>query len=199
MSLISSSWLKIEDSTLVFDFKPFQDYNKIMSNPLLPQKISRKLTLKERRFIKFYLKTGNKSEAARLAGYKNVMSAWEVLDKPIIQQAIENIMDERGLSDGKLIDVMAEGVQANKVISANIYIKQDPTNAESPAVDMKPADGATMDFIEVPDWDARHKFVKLGLELRRRLDRIIDPSLGSLTINGNVNFVQAMIQRAKEY
>lgn len=170
-----------------------------MSNPLLPQKISRKLTLKERRFIKFYLKTGNKSEAARLAGYKNVMSAWEVLDKPIIQQAIENIMDERGLSDGKLIDVMAEGVQANKVISANIYIKQDPTNPESPAVDMKPADGATKDFIEVPDWDARHKFVKLGLELRRRLDRIIDPSLGSLTINGNVNFVQAMIQRAKEY
>lgn len=166
---------------------------------MIPSHIRNKLTLKQRKFIKFYLESGNKSDAARKAGYKTLMSAWDTLSKPIVQEVIEMIMDRKGLSDGDLLDTMAEGVKANKVISANIYIKQDPNNPESPAVDMKPADGVTKDFIEVPDWDARHKFVKLGLELRRRLDRIVDPSLGNLTINGNVNFVQAMIQRAKEY
>lgn len=170
-----------------------------MANEVIPHQIKRKLTLKEKKYIKAYMETGNKSEAARVAGYKDIHSAWDILQKPQVQAAIEHMMDKKGLSDGDLLDVMAEGVKANKVISANVYIKQDPTNPESPAIDMKPADGVTKDFIEVPDWDARHKFVKLGLELRRRLDRIVDPSLGNVTINGNVNFVQAMIQRAKEY
>lgn len=169
-----------------------------MATAMIEKPDSVKLTLKERKFIKAYIETGNKSKAAQMAGYKNIMSAWDVLENPRVQAAIEMMMDKKGLSDGELLDGIAEGTKANKVISANIYYK-NPQDPNAPVEDMKESDGVTKDFIEVPDWGNRHKFLETALELRRRLDKIVDPSQGQLVVNGNVTFVQAMIQRSKEF
>lgn len=159
----------------------------------------RKLTTKEKKFIKHYIEHGNKSQAALAAGYKNVHSAWVVLQKDIVQNVIEYLMDQKGLSEGALLDVLSDGIKADKVISANVYIKSDPNNPDAPVEEMKEADGVTKDFIEVPDHATRHKYLVTAMQLRRMIDKWTDPSQGQLVVNGNINFVQQMIQRSKDF
>ena len=56
-----------------------------------------KLTERQKRFVDFYIETGNASEAARLAGYSKKTAPWigqENLQKPIIQQAINARMKQ---------------------------------------------------------------------------------------------------------
>ena len=56
-----------------------------------------KLTERQKRFVDFYIETGNASEAARLAGYSEKTAPWigqENLQKPTIQQAINARMKQ---------------------------------------------------------------------------------------------------------
>ena len=56
-----------------------------------------KLTERQKRFVDFYIETGNASEAARLDGYSKKTAPWigqENLQKPIIQQAINARMKQ---------------------------------------------------------------------------------------------------------
>lgn len=56
-----------------------------------------KLTEKQKRFVDFFIKTGNASEAARLAGYSKKTSPWigqENLHKPTIKAAIDERLKE---------------------------------------------------------------------------------------------------------
>ena len=69
-----------------------------------------KLTLKQRKFVKEYIRTGNGSQAVKLAGY-NVKSdlsanatASDNLSKPIIQRSIAKVLDQAGLTDDRLAD-----------------------------------------------------------------------------------------------
>ena len=73
-----------------------------------------KITLKQRKFLKYYLESGNASDAARKAGYKNDVSGRENIQKPTIQHAFQKLMDQKGLSDGMLLDVLAAGLRAKK-------------------------------------------------------------------------------------
>lgn len=63
----------------------------------LPSK-TRKLTLKQKRFVDYYLETGNATEAARRAGYKQTSLsaigtiAWENMQNPAIQNAISQAL-----------------------------------------------------------------------------------------------------------
>jgi hypothetical protein len=68
--------------------------------------------------------------------------ASENLRKPDIQR----IMEAKGLGIDRLMKVMDEGLEANKVVSAVITGKD--------------ADSRTDDFIEVPDHPTRHKFLE---------------------------------------
>lgn len=58
------------------------------------------------------------------------------------------------LPDRKLVKVVDEGLEANRVISA---------------VSGKLASGGTTDFIEVPDHAVRHKFVETALKMKGKL------------------------------
>ena len=65
-----------------------------------------KLTLKQRKFIKFYLETGNASEASRRAGYANDrQQGCQNLTKLNIRQAFMTLLDKKGLTDEKIIDI----------------------------------------------------------------------------------------------
>jgi hypothetical protein len=74
--------------------------------------IGNALTIKQRRFVKHYLETGNGTEAA--------MSAYDVTDrntarsigtenlrKPAVQDAVAELLDAGGLSDEKLLAIHA--------------------------------------------------------------------------------------------
>ena len=56
-----------------------------------------KLTEKQKRFIDYYIETGNASEAARRAGYSEKTAGWigqENLQKPTIKAAIDARLKE---------------------------------------------------------------------------------------------------------
>lgn len=56
-----------------------------------------KLTEKQKRFIDYYIETGNASEAARRAGYSKKTAGWigqENLQKPVIKAAIDARLKE---------------------------------------------------------------------------------------------------------
>ena len=113
-----------------------------------------KMTLKQRDFLKAYFDRksptfGNGVMSALKVynttdyGSANVI-ATENLQK--LANPTRLLMQARGLSIGKLLGVLEEGLNANRVISA---IKTD-----------KQANGATSDFIEVPDHAVRHKYLE---------------------------------------
>ena len=117
--------------------------------------MANKLTKKERGFVKDYVATGNGTLSA-LKNYdikskdpQNVAAviANENLTKPKIQKAI----DER-LPDDLLDQVHLEGLKANRVISANITYGD--------------ADEKTNDFIEVPDYATRHKYLDSAYKVK---------------------------------
>jgi hypothetical protein len=62
-----------------------------------------------------------------------------------------------------LLDVLDDGLKANKVISCNI-VSLDKEG-------MKDADSMTKDFVDIDDHPTRHKFLDTALKLKRYLDK----------------------------
>ena len=118
-----------------------------------PQK-KRRLTKQDKKFIDEYVEHGNGTKAAKKAfeivdpNYAGV-KAHETLRNPKIINAIEE-----ALSDDVLAKVHSEGLEANKVISANITYGD--------------ADEKTNDFIEIPDHATRAKFLDMGYKVKGR-------------------------------
>jgi hypothetical protein len=68
------------------------------------------LTVKQRRFVRYYLETGNGTEAAMVAydvADRNTARSigTENLRKPAVQEAVADLLDAGGLSDEKLIAI----------------------------------------------------------------------------------------------
>jgi len=112
-------------------------------------------TIKQRKWIVEYLKTGNASKAAmKIYNCKDMESAGTIGSENIQKLAnpVRQLMEARGLGMGRLLDVLSEGLEANKVISAQI-INQSGDG-------MKTANSMTKDFIDVPDHATRHRFLE---------------------------------------
>lgn len=114
-----------------------------------------KLTKKQQGFVKDYIETGNATEAAERnydVKNRNVANAIgaENLAKPSIEKVI--IAFAERIDDNLLEKVQREGLEANKIISANIIYGD--------------ADEKTNDFIEVPDHAVRHKFFDSTLKIK---------------------------------
>jgi phage terminase small subunit len=60
-----------------------------------------KLNLKQRKFLKYYLETGNVSQSALKAGYAWRGSGFENLSNPIIQEAYKMLLEKEGLTDNE--------------------------------------------------------------------------------------------------
>ena len=105
----------------------------------------RELTLKQRKFIRYYIESGNATQSA-LQAYRckdEVTAAsigYENLRKLQILRPIRILMDKAGLCEGKLVKVLAEGLEATRILS---YLNK----------------------VEVPDHSTRHRFLLTALEL----------------------------------
>lgn len=137
-----------------------------------PQKkpSKQKLTVRERKFIKGLMEGKTPSQAMREAGYTEstarVKSSAKVAE---LQPTIQALMEKRGLTDNRFLEVLERGLESTKVISCNIV-----------AVDkegMKDADSMTKDFIDVPDFATQHKYMETGLKLKGHLRDKLDVTL----------------------
>lgn len=120
------------------------------------------LTVKQRRLVKGIVEGKSKKEAAIEANYSRRsagQNANEALAIPKVKRAIEIALEKAGLTDNRVAEVLNEGLQANRVISA-IVIKKKGT------AEMAEANENTNDFIEVPDHAVRHKYLETLVDLR---------------------------------
>ena len=146
----------------------------------------KKLSIKQRKFWKAYLETGNLAEGARAAGSKAKDShslsqcGYQILKS--IEVSIDELLELKGLSDNKLLQVLEDGLNATKVISCNVIAKDGEG--------MKDADSATKDFVDVDDYPTRHKYLETALKLKGHMkDKVELGGKDGGPINLVVNFV----------
>lgn len=93
-------------------------YNEV-ANMTTKNGKARNLTIKERRFVKSYVKTGNATEAAILSYDTHKRDTAkslgkQVLDRPIVKEYLKQILDRKGLSLEDLADKMYESIDYNR-------------------------------------------------------------------------------------
>lgn len=101
-----------------------------------------------------------KSEAFRKSGYRDTFNGNRALRRQMPQ--ILKLLEDKGLSDDLLVECLKGGLQATKVVSATI-IEAGGGDSES---QQSQAKSSTKDFIEVPDWSNRHKYLSTALQLK---------------------------------
>src|SRR3990167_997640 len=105
----------------------------------------RPLTMMQRRALKglFDPNCPTAKEAGKKAGSKFPHTyLYNYLKRPTGQKALADLLEEAGLSDPQLAQLIKEGCYATKVITV---VKQEDGS-------FKP--------IEYPDWHARHKYIE---------------------------------------
>jgi len=118
---------------------------------------AKELTTRQKMFLKEYFKTGNGTRSAmKVYNCKNVHSASSLASETLskLEDVVRSMMEVRGLTLGKIIDVVNEGTEANKVISAMVVNEKGDG--------MKQANSMTKDFVEVPDHPTRLKAVEIA-------------------------------------
>ncbi len=114
------------------------------------------LTLKQRKWIKIYLECGNATEAAmQVYDVKDRDSANAIGSENLVKLSYQEFLEEAGITDNLLQKKIMEGLDATKTVSA---VK---TSREAGA--------DSTDFIDVPDFLARHKYLETVLKLKKRL------------------------------
>ena len=139
-------------------------------------------TVKERKFVKEYLKNGGNATQAAMKAYdaSSYNSAHVIGAENIRKLTISDILDKAGLTDEKIGSVLTEAAEATKPISATSG---------------RDASEASMDFIEVPDWNARLKSIELAGKMKGHfIEKREDKHSGNITYtwaNDNNNSVPA--------
>lgn len=139
----------------------------------------RQLTLKQRKWLKRYLECGNATQAAmEVYDCKDRDSAANVGYENVRKLDYIDFMEEAGVTDKVLQQKLLEGLESTRTISA---IKGTSAN------------GGTTDFIDVPDYQTRHKYLETALKLKKRLMDRIDVTTGGKPIpilGGQTNALQ---------
>lgn len=121
------------------------------------------LTTKQRLFIREYLKTGNATEAAmKVYDCKDRESAasvgWETLRKLDIAE----LMEEKGLTDSRILDSLEEGLRATRIKTS----LTEPDKIEN-------------------DYATRHKYLETAIKLKGKLIERTDVTSGGEKIETN--------------
>lgn len=126
------------------------------------------LTLKQNRWLRKYLEYGSARKAALEVYDCTEDSAGVIGFENLKKLNIVELMEEMGLTDPILHNKLAEGLEANKQLAARAIFKKDAPTGQS-AHELPVATSMTDDFIEVPDFAVRHKYLETAFKLKGRL------------------------------
>lgn len=112
------------------------------------KKRQKRLTIKERDWIKEYIKTGDATKAA-LKVYRcgSMSSASSIGSQNLKRLNYQDIMEQFGLSDRLLLTKLQEGLYADKVVGITKKNKK----------------------IVHPDFHSQHRYLETALKLKKRL------------------------------
>ncbi len=85
-------------------------------------------------------------------------------------KAWQELMNKH-FSDERIASKIDEGLEATRTISATVMVKSN-----DPTVKSKQANARDVDFIDVPDYAVRHKYVETSLKLKGRLKDKEEPT-----------------------
>lgn len=114
----------------------------------------KRLSVNQIKWIKYYAKYGNATKAAQKAYGIDKASAWVVGSDNLRKLDYPLFMEMLGITDKALQSKLQEGLDANRVIGVN----------------GKDATASTDNFVEVPDYSTRHKYLTTALTLKKRLE-----------------------------
>ena len=126
-----------------------------------------KRTIKERRFIDSYIEQNGNATKAYLAISPDVTrdSAKELGKRMLrkVNLSVTELLDKMGMTDIDLNQKLKEGLDAKKVISV---IPIPPKKGKSGTGDLPEADSKTIDFVDVPDFNVRVKYLDMAWKLK---------------------------------
>jgi hypothetical protein len=113
-------------------------------------------TLKQRKWIRVYIDTGNATEAAmQVYDCKNRDVAKSIGSENLTKLDYSYFLEEAGITDKLLQEKIMEGLDATRTVSA---VKTS-----------RNATADSTDFVDVPDFLTRHKYLETALKLKKRL------------------------------
>jgi len=135
------------------------------------------LTLKQRKWIKEYLDCGNATKAAmKVYDTENRESAAQIGWENLRKLDYSYFLEEAGITDDLIQKKIMEGSDATKTVSAVKTTKE--------------AGADSTDFIDVPDFIARHKYLETTLKLKKRMEDKENGSTGNnITVVIGTGFV----------
>jgi len=127
------------------------------------------LTLKQRKWLKLYLELGNATEAAaQVYDCGDRDSARQIGWENLTKLDFSDFLEEAGITDKLLQEKIMEGLDSTRTVSA--------VNTS------KNATASSTDFVDVPDFMARHKYLETALKLKRKLVERTDVTSGGKPI-----------------
>lgn len=126
----------------------------------------------------------NQVNAARAAGYSEEYAKQACRIEKLVKVSLADEFERAGLTDKTIVAHALAGLNALKLQSCNIYISKP--NAESIDNDKLIINKNSNDFVEVEDWNARHKYFNSICEMTERIRHRIEHSgeiKGGTTIN----------------
>ena len=130
----------------------------------------KKLSIREKRLIKAKIEGKSNKQAMLEAGYAESTAMHKASAKIAeLAPTIQDLMDQHGLTDDRLIEVLEDGLNAKKVISCNVIAPSGNG--------MKDADSMTKDFVDVEDHAVRYRYLEAALKLKGHLRERIDLDL----------------------
>jgi len=127
-----------------------------------------KRTIRERKFIDSYIENNGNATEAYLAISPNVTrdSAKE-LGKRLLQKvgiSVTELLDKMGLTDLHLNQKLKEGLDATKVVT----VIPIPQKGKSGTGDLSDADSKTVEFVDVPDFNVRVKYLDMAWKIKAK-------------------------------
>lgn len=126
-----------------------------------------KRTLRERKFIRAYIENSGNATEAYLVNNPNVKREnASVYGKRMLEKvsiSVTELLEEMGITDVFLNQKLNEGLDATKVISV---IPIPPRGTKSGTGDLPDANSKNVDFIDVPDFNVRVKYLDMAYKLK---------------------------------
>ena len=144
------------------------------------------LTPRERKLIQGVAAGKSIKASAIEAGYSPKTgreSGSRALRNVTVRTALDKLMDKVGLSDSKVLQAHADLIAANKTVSVI------PVKGETEG---RGATSSSVEFVDVPDWQARAKGIDMAHKIRGRyIERkeITGPDGGAIPVQFTVKFI----------
>lgn len=126
-----------------------------------------KRTIKERQFVVALIKNrGNATRAYLVISPDCTIEAAAVLGCRMLRKvniSVGELLDRMGITDVYLNEKLNEGLDASKVVSV---VPIPPKKGKAGTGDLPDADDKSIDFIDVPDFNVRVKYLDMAYKLK---------------------------------